>query len=73
MQDIRGMPWWRAMALVALVMNCWCARGQFLATGPAGAPLRGTFYSAQRADYPPLPFNPFPDLSLTLLAPGRYV
>ncbi len=32
-----------------------------------------SFYSRQRPDQAPLPFNPFPELGTTWLAPGQYV
>lgn len=39
----------------------------------AGVPQPGTFYSRQRPGYPPLPFNPFPDLPVTRQSDGSFV
>ncbi len=35
--------------------------------------IGGTYWSAQRTNYPPLPYSPFPDLPVQEFAPGRYV
>ena len=36
-------------------------------------PLPGTYYSAQRPTYPPLPWNPFPDLPLYSWGERRFI
>jgi hypothetical protein len=43
------------------------------ATRAAEAPRIGTFYSAQKPNLPPLPFNPFPALPVHQLDPLRWV
>ena len=42
-------------------------------TPPSLVPRTGTFWSVSRPDYPPFPFDPYPDLPVYLLPDGSYL
>ena len=47
--------------------------GQFPIVPPELVPQYGTFWSLQRTNYPPLPFNPFPELPVSYLYGNSYM
>ncbi len=65
----RGWVGWMAMASVLWFTQM--ANAQLV---PAGdVPMTGSFYSMQRTNYPPLPFDKFPDLPVYHLNGNRYL
>ncbi len=40
---------------------------------PQSLPQTGSFYRVQRSDYPPLPFDPYPELPVYSLGNGRFL